>query len=311
MTQRQPKIIAVILNVRDTPRLLDCLRSLDRVEYTSLGIVVVHNGPPVAGFESAVRFASARVSEVIFAGFNSGFSAGNNLGIQLALGKGADYVLLLNDDTEVAPDFLSRLVEETVKNPPVGMSGSRVFYFSEPGKIWFSGAEFSRDNCAFSFPGADQNESSYGRLEPASTDYVTGCCLLASRKVLETVGLLDEKFFLYWEDSDWGLRSVAAGFKNMVVPTSRIWHKVSSSSGGNDSPLKIYHKTRGHLLFADIHSPWAKKRLLVSLVRDVAWLIFKSDAENRFMRAAAHVAGIASYITGKTGPGPAWLTREN
>lgn len=309
MNTTVPKICAVILNIADTPGLVECLLSLEKAVYGNLEVIVVHNGPQDAGLEKEVRRAAGWVSEVLFTGHNAGFAAGNNAGIKRALANGADYVLLLNDDTVVAPDFLDRLAAEARKDPAIGMLGPRIFYFSEPARIWFSGARFDRGACVFSFPGADQEESSYGHAGTEATDYVTGCALLVRRELLEKTGPLDEKFFLYWEDSDWALRAAAAGFKSVVVPAARIWHKVSASSGGTDSALKAYYKTRSHLLFAERHAPGARWKILRGVMRDAAWLLLKSSEPGKVRKAAARLLAVAHYLSGKTGPGPAWLAR--
>jgi GT2 family glycosyltransferase len=310
MSGTSPKVCAVILNMTNTPCLLECLGSLGGVSYENLEIIVVYNGPRSGDFEKAVRRVSSRVSDVLFTGYNSGFAAGNNAGIRRSVRAGADYVLLLNDDTVVAADFLSLLVARAESVPGIGMLGPRIYYLSQPDTIWFSGAAFDREKCSLSFPGSDLQAGVYGHEGPAETAYVTGCALLVSRRVIESVGLLDETFFLYWEDSDWGLRATAAGFRIEVLPAAKIWHKVSASSGGNDSPLKAYHKTKGHLFFARRHSPRAVPRLLRGFIRDVAWLVFKSGARNRFRRAAACLAGIAGYLAGTHGPGIARLKRR-
>lgn len=310
MDTASPKICAVVLNITGTSRLVDCLLSLDKTVYQNLEIIVVHNGPYKEEFENEVRRASAKIAEVVFTGYNAGFAAGNNTGIKRALKNGAEYVLLLNDDTAAARDFIDRLVSEARKDPARGMLGPRINYFSDPGKIWFSGAAFNRAECAFSFPGTDQLEAVYGRPEAAETAYVTGCALLASRKLIETVGMLDERYFLYWEDADWGLRALKAGFVLLVVPAAKVLHKVSSSSGGNDSPLKIYHKTRGQLLFASTHAPSARGRLLFGFIKDIAWLLLKSGRPDRFLKARAYAAGAADYLLGRIGPGPSWLWQK-
>lgn len=306
-----PKICAVILNIADTTGLVECLRSLDKTVYRNLEVIVVHNGPGDEEFAGEVRRASAKITEVVFTGFNAGFAAGNNAGIKRALKNGAEYVLLLNDDTVVAPDFIDRLAAEARKDPAIGMLGPRIFYFSEPEKIWFSGARFNRDDCSFSFPGADLTAAAYGQNEPEATDYVTGCAVLAGRKLIEEIGLLDERFFLYWEDSDWGLRAAAAGFKSVVVPAARIWHKVSVSSGGNDSPLKAYYKTRGRFLFARLHAPPARNKILREIMRDIAWLLFKSSDPGKIKKSAVRLLAFVHYLAGRTGSGPAWIGRRS
>ncbi len=301
------KIAAVILTLGDASAVADCVRSLDEAALPGSEIIIVRNAPREHGFEEAVRALSGKISEVAVSGFNTGYSAGNNLGLRAALGKGADYILLLNDDTVAAPDFLEKLLEEAGKRPEAGMLGPRIFYFAEKEKIWFSGAKFNKGNCSFSFPGSDQAERDYGHFAPEESDYITGCALLVKREVIEKIGPLDERFFLYWEDSDWGLRARAAGCKCVVVPAARIWHKVSASSGGTDSPLKAYHKTFSHLLFCDIHASAAKGRLLRGFARDIAWLLLKASGQKRFRKAWAYALAIFDHYTGAKARARPWL----
>jgi GT2 family glycosyltransferase len=102
------------------------------------------------------------------------------------------------------------------------------------------------------------------------SDYITGSALLISRDVIRTIGMLDESFFLYWEDVDWGLRAKKVGFKNLVIPPAHVWHKVLSSCGGMDSLIRVYHKTRSHLLLAKLHARKALPKLHIQFVRDIA-----------------------------------------
>lgn len=306
MPAESQKVCAVVLALSDTPELRACLRSLAAAAYPGLEAVVVRNGPADTGFEAAVRGAYGRRCKVLFTGANLGFAAGSNAGLREAMRSGADYALLLNDDAEVAPDFLEPLLAAAARG---GLAGPRIFYFSEPGKIWFSGARFDPAACAFETSGAGGTEAALGDAGAARSDYLTGCCLLLSRKVLETVGLLDESFFLYWEDADICFRARAAGFSCEVVPASRVWHKVSLSTGGEGSPLKTYYKVRGQLLFAARHASPAG-RLLAGFARDAAWLLFKSGQGGRFKKAAAYAAAALHYYSGRTGEAPAWLRGE-
>lgn len=306
----QPKVSVIILHLKDLEGLLACLASLRAVTYTDFDIILVHNGPRDAALEAELAPFSDKLSEIIHAGENTGFARGNNAGIKLALRKGADYVLLLNDDTVVSPDFLERLIEAAEKNPLAGMLGPEVRYYGDRERISFAGARFLASSASFSFPRADQLAGPADASAPFDSDYITGCALLVKKSLIKKIGPLDERFFLYWEDSDWGLRAGAAGFKNLVVPSAKIWHKVSASLGGGDSPLKAYHKTRSHFLFAELHAPGTKKALLLKLARDLAWLLFKSGKPGAFMLAAAYLAGFVGYLTGGKGAGPAWLKQR-
>lgn len=306
MPAETPKVCAVVLALADTPELRACLRSLGAAAYPRLEAVIVRNGPADAGFEAAARGAYGRDCKVLFTGANLGFAAGSNAGLREALRSGADFALLLNDDAEVAPDFLGPLVDAAARH---GLAGPRIFYFSEPDKIWFTGASFDPAACAFGTPGAGLTEAAWGKTGEALSDYLTGCCLLASRRALETAGLLDERFFLYWEDADLCFRARAAGFACAVAPASRVWHKVSVSTGGEGSPLKTYYKARGQLFFAGLHAPPAR-RLLAGFARDAAWLLLRSAQPGRFKKAAAYAAAVLHHYSGQTGEAPAWLRGE-
>ena len=98
-----------------------------------------------------------------------------------------------------------------------------------------------------------------------------------------------------------------AGYKNLIVTYSHIWHKASASSGGIDSLIRAYHKTRGQLLLARIYAPHALCRLKLKFFRDIAWVLFKSSAPHKIIKARAFLAAMIDYHTGKTGKGPDWL----
>lgn len=301
-----PKVSIIILHLNNIPCLVDCISSLNEISYSNYDIYVVHNGAKSNILPDALAQRSQHIAEIIDTGANIGFSAGNNLGIQLALVKGADYVLLLNDDTEVGKDFLSTLVEIAEMRQDAAMFGPRIFFFDHPDRIWFDGATFNPDKSSLTFfrPGEKNDETQESVIE---SDYITGCALLIKRQSIEYIGLLDERFFLYWEDVDWGLRAKKAGLKNVVVPQSHIWHKVSASMGGIDSAMRIYHKTRSHLLLARLHAPESLKKLHMHFFRDIAWLLSKSSDSKRVIKIKAYIAAIIDYHLGITGSGPEWL----
>jgi GT2 family glycosyltransferase len=286
----------------------ECLRSLAAADYSALEVIVVHNGPLFDGLREAAKAACPKVSEVVFTGANLGYAAGNNLGIREALARGAVYVLLLNDDTLVGPDLLSSLVGCAETKKEGGAFGPTILVAHQPTVVWFAGAEFNAERCVMQTPGVGQPPPD-PEGEPRLSAYLTGCCVLIRRAVLEQVGLLDERFFLYWEDADWGLRAAAAGFKSFHVPAGRIWHRVSVSMGGPESPLKAYHRIRSHLLFAQLHTPRAFGRVQRRFLRDIAWLGLKSQDRGRWRLARAHVAALRDYHLGRTGRGPDWLWR--
>lgn len=310
MNATGPKVCAVILNLCSVAELRGCLAALDKCAYDNLEVIVVRNGPSVPELAASLREVSSRLKGVIFTGANLGFAAGNNPGIREALARGADYVFLLNDDAEPLPGAIRTLVSAAEGHPEAGMLGPRVIYSSGPRRVWFSGASFDRSTASFSFHEAGQEAEELPKAEVRTTDFVTGCALLAAREFIEKAGLLDERYFLYWEDADWGLRAIRAGYRPLVVPDATVFHHVSVSGGGENSPLKIYHKTRAQLLFASIHAPAARSRLLYGFVKDIAWLLFRAFGPDNFTRARAYAAGMADYLLGKAGPGPSFIWKK-
>ncbi len=145
----QPKVFIIVLHWNNIPCLIECLSSLNVSSYENYEVVVVNNGSSdLSGVQERIK-AEIRV---IQSPSNLGFSRGNNLGIREALKNKADYVLLLNDDTVVSPDFLNVLVEAGENNPDVGMLGPRIHYFDEPRRIWFARAKFDDMTGTLFFP---------------------------------------------------------------------------------------------------------------------------------------------------------------
>ncbi len=301
-----PKVNIIILHFRNFSILSECLQSSQKISYPDYDITVVNNGSSLPLNIAPRNEITESSLQTINTQENLGYARGNNIGIRDALKRGAEYILLLNDDTVVSPDFLSILLETAERSTDIGIVGPTIYYFVEPQKIWFAGARFDPDSCmikSHETAGSDDEVSS----DLIDSDYITGCALLIKKAVIEKIGLLDERFFLYWEDVDWGLRAKKAGLKRLVVPQSQIWHKVSVSTGGMDSPLRAYHKTRSHLLMAKLHSPNALTKLHIGFFRDIAWLLLKSNDRDRIRKARAYMTAMIDYRRGRTDRGPEWL----
>ena len=309
LTSSYPKVFVIIVCLDNIECLLDCMNSLDNLSYPNFDVIIVHNGPENPILNKSLSPFSEHIKAIIDTGENIGFAKANNIGTQKALQHNADYILLLNDDTVVSRDFLDLLVDAGEKNPDAGILGPYVYFHSEPDKIWFAGARFDEMSSSVLFPKAREIIKN-NTLPPEESDFITGCALLAKKKTINTVGLLDERFFMYWEDVDWGLRVKEAGQKNLVVPQARIWHKVSVTAGGQESAIRIYFKTRSHFLLTRLHAPKAKRKLIIKAVRDIAWLLLKSKDPDRIKKAMACFTALKDYHLKKTDRGPIWLWRS-
>jgi GT2 family glycosyltransferase len=249
-------VVVLSWNGRDDT--LSCLASLQDVRYDPVVVVVVDNGS-TDGTSDAVRAEFPHV-ELVRSEVNLGFAEGNNVGIRRALELGADYVLVLNNDVEVDPELVGALVEEAARRPDAGALCSKILYAEPPDLIWFAGASFDPRS---GYNGRqlgyrDHDGPKYGNV--VETDRACGAAMLVPRAVIERVGVFDPELFFYSEDTDWSLRARAAGYRHYVVPASRLWHKVSVTSGGENSPTTLYYGLRNTLEVCERHAPLGRVR---------------------------------------------------
>lgn len=225
-TGRAPRVSVVMLTCRAEEEHLtaDCIRSLQQSDYPSLDVVLVDNGAPRDGIER-LRNAFPGVT-IVSTGENLGFTGGNNRGIAVALERGCEYVLVLNNDTIVTEDCVSRLVEAGETHSGVGAVGAKIVYHDEPARIWFGGGEFSPMRGL----GLHRLE---GKLDPDPTQsgveevtFLTGCCMLIPAEVLQKVGGFEEDFFIYVEDVELCHRMLSAGYRLLYQPAARLAHRI-------------------------------------------------------------------------------------
>lgn len=259
MPTTQPKVSIIILNWNGKADTLACLNSLQKSTYSNQDIIVVDNG---SGDDSVEQITSLYPSVILLeTGENLGYAEGNNVGIRYALEHHADYILLLNNDTVVAPDFLDQLVNAAEQNTAVGVFAATLFYMDQPETVWFAGAQWNAKTLAFDYPYQDEKLPAHITTH---TDYACGAALFFRADVAHTIGLLDARFFLVWEESDWCLRARRSGYGCQLVPSAYVWHKVGASFAGESSPLRQYFSYRNRLL-------WAEKNLsLIDLARLIA-----------------------------------------
>lgn len=249
-----PPVAVIVLNWNGWRDTLVCLESLTRLDYSDAELIVVDNG---STDESVARIREAYPSvRLIEAGANLGFSGGCNLGIRDALGRGFQYVWLLNNDAKADPHALSALVHTAESNPRTGAVASIIYHMDRPDTVEFWGGGYvNLWNGRLRIPKA-----------PAQLNCLFGCSLLLSAPALRDAGLLNERFFLYWEDTDLSLRIRSAGYRLAVAPDSRIWHRGSASAGTN-SPSQALHYHRSATLFYRLHARFPVLPTLFLLVR--------------------------------------------
>jgi len=241
-------LVAVVLNWNGGDDTLAALESLVGVD-----TVCVDNGSDDGSPDAvAARFPSA---ELIRTGVNLGFSGGNNVGIRRALARGADWVLLLNNDAVADPGLAAALAAAAAERPDAGVLACKVFFADPPDVLMYAGG---RVNLRLGYWGRQDGfgQRDDGRFDTLrDVDRATGAAMAVSRAAIERAGLLDESLFAYAEDTEWCLRIREAGFGVVFVPDAKVWHVGSASTGGMRSPTSIYYDTRNMIAVAERHDP--------------------------------------------------------
>lgn len=281
-----PLVAIVILNWNQKQLTLDCLDSLSRVDYPRFRTILVDNGSADGSVE-AIRAGYPGVA-IIENGENLGFSEANNIGMRRALADGADYVLLLNNDTVVDPGFLSELIEVAERDPSIGVVTPKIYYFDEPHRIWCAGAHINWRTGESSRLRAEEMDDASSPADAKEVNFVSACAMCVKRSVLEEVGLIDPRFFIYYDEADWCARITSAGYRCVYVPDGKIWHKVSAAMG-TASPATSYYMTRNGLLFLSKHfRGMARIRVLGRTVFDNLRTVVAYSLKKRY-RSLRHV----------------------
>ncbi len=294
------KVYVILINWNRIDDTLDCIESLRESDYSDLEILVVDNGS-TDGSLSRLQSMKDEIT-VIVSPTNAGFTGGNNLGMRHAMANGADYVLLLNNDTVVAPNMVSEMVATAEANGEAGIISPKIYYHDHPHIIWHAGGLWNaRLGIARSIGHDEEDSGQYDQTIEVS--WASGCALLIKRVVIQDIGFLCDDFFAVAEDVDYCLRAQEAGYKVVYAPGARVWHKVSASSDGGDAAQYIYYQTRNLFM---LQTKWTRckftllagrgRLLLHNLKRAVGF------AQRRNGKAVAGIMlGICDGIKGKAG----------
>lgn len=235
------------------------MASIQQLDYPNYQVFVVDNG---SSDDSVIAIGEHYPNvEIIQTGRNLGYAGGNNAGIRRALDEGADFILMLNNDTVVDTKLLSHFAQAACNVEHGSILGAKIYFYSQPDILWFAGGRWNGMKRDFEHIGHGQTDSP-ALSQPIEVDYITGCALFASATTFKEVGLLDERFFLSYEETDWCYRAKAQGHKCIMVPNARLWHKISVSFGGADTPLFDYFMVRNRLLWASKHLGLAERAAL-------------------------------------------------
>jgi GT2 family glycosyltransferase len=246
----KPRVAIILVNLNQEDLTRTCIESLLRVTYENLEIVLIdNNSSDGSGRRIHDRYPAITYHHLEM---NLGFAGGNNTGMKIALDHKADFIMLLNNDTEVSPDCIQPLVVLAAKEPAIAAQCGKIYMFSDKRKLWYAGGTMDIPRAHASHRGIWQEDR--GQFDDVEdTGFASGCMLFVSRGVIENVGMLDEGFFIYHEDVDWCLRMKRRGYRVVYNPQARIWHKVSSTNR-IDSPFYLYFTMRNKILLVRKHA---------------------------------------------------------
>lgn len=265
----QPSVAIIIINWNNYDDSQKCLQSLKKCDYQNFKTIIVDNDSQ-DGSGSKLKSEFGEFAHFIFSDINRGFSGGNNFGFKYALGEGFDYVMELNNDTEVEPDFISKLIEAIDDNPEYGAAQPLIFY-NTPNRqtVWNAGGKLLSP-LGISLTN-HENSKNPETIQGSEVDWITGCAFLIKSDVIKKSGLLKEFYFFgSFEDVDLSLRIRNLGYKLWLEPASVIYHSVGSSSKsktkskeGYLNPKVHYLTQRNQMIFINHHTPAIFKPLAV------------------------------------------------
>jgi hypothetical protein len=278
-----------------------CLVSLRAAADARFATVVVDNAS--APDPTAVLRAEFPWADYLRSPVNTGYAGGNNLGIRHALRRGAQQVVLLNNDTVVAPQFAQRLRAAAGAHPEYGVLGPVINFMDEPHQVMTDGVVFNRASVAGFFQ---------RRPAPLSTgavtevDIVNGCCIMVAARVFRRIGLIDERFFLVHEESDLCLRARRAGYRCGVLGETLVWHKGSSAFQRSGKRLQRYYDARNLSLLLHKHPGSASYRRAPwrSRLEYLKYLYYRYSLEREADRpeaADAILEGLCDAVSGRYG----------
>jgi GT2 family glycosyltransferase len=271
----KPLVIAIVLNYKNVSDTLACVQSLQTSSYPLLDVVVVDNGSN-DGSEDILKetFKEERIS-VLQTGKNLGFAGGNNYGFNFVQSNNPKYVLFINNDTLVEPNFLEPLVDALERDEQAAVAGGLISYYPEVDRVWYAGGNFSALRASSFVSNADMSADNLPNAGIQIVTFVSGCMMLLRVDALSRLAPFDDRFFMYVEDTELCLRLGVNGYRLLYVPKSRIYHKIAHR---NNAPRPLYYNVRNRLLLASLWLPRRMARvakiyvILSTLIKMSVWI---------------------------------------
>ncbi len=290
-----PSVAIILVNWNGFKFTKACLESLRQVDYPDFQVILVDNSS--ANSEGERLKALFPEITLIQSSENLGFAGGNNLGLKKALSEHYSHVLLLNNDTEVEPDFLGEMLLKFSQTPKLAIAQPLILFFHDRNLIWSAGGKWNSFLGRAITKGDRKLKSAYA-INDQNLDWATGCCMLLRTEALMEVGLLNESYFAYFEDVEWSRRFIRKGFEIQLVPQAQIYHHAGAASKsthkeGTLNPRVFYYHVRNQFFLIRSQVEFAAKPFAFTyhLLRFIAWMGY-FGLRGRFQKFKSVAKGI-------------------
>lgn len=304
-----PLVWIIVLHWKELELTRSCLRSLRQLAYQRCHVLVIDNDSDDGSLE-CIRAEFPEVQTIGVAA-NLGFAGGCNLGIVRALHQGADYVLLLNNDAQMPSGVLDELIDAAEADAQLGILTPKVVWEDQPQRLYGLGG--TRLPFRVRLKGMEALDTGPWSGPPVMLDFVFGCAMLIKRRVIERIGLLDERFFMYFEDIDYCYRATDAGFRVGYLPGAVLPHVVSGSTRRRSGSKEFLLSRSRQLFFRKHLAGWwwlvyAPYELFYT-VRFLLRLLRQRQLRPALLYLAGTLAGLVGSVARSTGarivPAPA------
>lgn len=313
--QDAPYVIVLILSYNGRNLLKTCLPSVLGMDYPNCDVVVIDNGS-TDGTREFLREEHPEV-QVIEIYPNVGYARGFNAGLEFAAKQGAEYFLIMNNDTVIDRGALSSLVETAIREEDAGFVTGKVYFLDQPKVLQTVGKV--EDPVNWSGKDIGWQELDEGQYEDVTERvFADDVYTLVNRGVYEDVGGYDPTFFLQCEEWDWQIRAKKAGWRILYTPHARLWHQVSATTGGLGSPTTGYFLYRNRMIVIAKHGGLGRLlrfligggfELLDRFLRGILQLDW-DKAKPRLARLLGFTVGLWWLIRRQSSDGVPWLIQR-
>lgn len=298
---KEPLVYIIILNWNSYNDTMECIDSIRKSSYQNYELLIVDNSSTDNSYAILKRqFSNIKI---IKNKINSGYAGGNNRGIKYAINKKAEYIFIINPDSIISETCINELVNKMSEDNSIGMASPKIYYYDKSNIIWYAGSNIDWKRGLTPHIGC--NEKDLGQYDLNTyTDRVSGCAVMIKAEILNRTGLFDERYFLYFEETDLSLRFRHYGYKMAYVATAKCWHKISKTTGGYYGSIYQYYMTRNNLLFMKIHCKKKFNEFFVhSIIRSIISIlkILKNSKLNKFSIIKSILNGYKDFFQGNYG----------